>query len=216
MPSVEFSVGPLDLSERGQLDEAATLAVRAFQFDPFFVWLCSRPLLRARGLGVFFRSQLAGFAALGERTEAYAARRGDGQLLGVAVWLRPGSWPLPVRTQLRQGLGAFWALWPVPSALVHGTRYLLAIEKSHPREPLWYLYLMASDPSAQRVGIGTALHQKMLEQADADGLPSYLETQKQENVVYYRRFGYEVVTELSPAPSGPSLWTMRREPRPKS
>ena len=52
-----------------------------------------------------------------------------------------------------------------------------------------------------------------LEQADRDGLPVYLETTKEANLVYYRRFGFEVVEELTVARGAPPVWTMLRPPR---
>ncbi|HET9090975.1 MAG TPA: GNAT family N-acetyltransferase [Acidimicrobiales bacterium] len=205
-----FEIGVLDPRDTVQLNDAAAVATRAFQFDPFFVYLSPRPLQRARGLGIFFRSQIA---ALGGRSEMLAARQPDGRLVGVACWVKPDGYPLPVGVQLRQSLGAFWALIPRPKALVDGTRYISAIDKAHPKEPSWYLFLLVADPSVQRSGIGTELQQTVLQRADADGLPAYLETQNLDNLADYRRFGYEVADELHPVPRGPPLWTMRREPR---
>jgi GNAT superfamily N-acetyltransferase len=97
-----------------------------------------------------------------------------------------------------------------PRALWDGLRYLLALEAVHPKEPVWYLLLLVVDPSVQRGGIGTRLQAAGMEQADQGGLDCYLETQKPDNLPYYRRFGYEVVEELRPVRSGPPLWTMRR------
>ncbi|MGH9299818.1 MAG: hypothetical protein ACRDZT_07855, partial [Acidimicrobiales bacterium] len=154
MEHAGIEIAPLDLMEPANLNEAAAVAVRAFQYDPFFVFLSPRPLLRARGLGLFWRSFLGG---VGARGESFGARLADGRLVGVAAWVRPGGYPLGVRSQLRQSAGAFWALWPEPRALRDGTKYLLAIEKVHPKEPLWYLALLVTDPSVQRTGIGTAL-----------------------------------------------------------
>lgn len=82
------------------------------------------------------------------------------------------------------------------------------------REELWYLGLLVVHPAAQRSGIGGALQEHVYSDADRDQLPSYLETQKEANLAYYRRFGYELVQELHPVRRGPPLWTMRREPRP--
>jgi predicted N-acetyltransferase YhbS len=65
----------------------------------------------------------------------------------------------------------------------------------------------------QRLGIGGALQDPTLEACDTEGLPGWLETQKEENLAYYRRFGFEVVKEHNPTPGVPSLWSMRREPR---
>lgn len=210
MTRIPFEISRLDMTDSMELNDAAAVATRAFQFDPFFVHLTKRPLLRARGLGIFIRSTLA---SLGERAEVDGARQPDGRLIGVAAWLKPGGYPLPISAQLHQSAGAFWAMWPVPRSLVEGTKYLLAIDKVHPREPLWYLNLLVADPSAQRSGVGTKLQETVLERADAEGLPAYLETQNPDNVPYYGRFGYEVVHEARPVPNGPPLWTLRREPR---
>ena len=192
------------------LDEIALVAGRAFHFDPFFVHLCADPLWRARGLALYWR---AAVAHLGDKGEVYVARRDDGRLVGVAAHVKPGCYPLPVVAQLRQAAGAMRALAPQPPALVMGTKYLLAIEKVHPREPLWYLELLVVDPSAQRSGLGSALQAAVLEKADESGLSCYLETQNADNLPYYGRFGYEVVDELHPVAGGPPLWTMRRLPR---
>jgi GNAT superfamily N-acetyltransferase len=210
MTRTDFEVVPLDLSDSAHLNDAAAVATRAFQFDPFFVFLSPRPLLRARGLGLFWRAQIA---ALGDGAEVLGARLADGRLVGVAVWVKPGRYPLPIAAQVRQSLGALWALTPEPRALVDGSKYLLAIEKVHPKEPLWYLNLLVADPSVQRGGVGTALQRSLLDRADGDGLACYLETQNPDNLPYYGRFGYEVVHKLKPVPKGPPLWTMRREPR---
>ncbi len=206
-----FKVVRLDAADRHQLEELATVAARAFHFDPFFVHLCPPHLLRSRGLSLFWRSQAAGY---GPFAETYGARGEDGRLLGAAIWIKPESYPLPASTQLRQSLGAVRALIPRPRALIDGTRYLTALDKVHPHEPLWYLALLVADPAVQRSGIGTALQVPVLARADEEGLPSYLETQNPANLAYYGRFGYETVEELSPVPAGPPLWTMRRQPRP--
>ncbi len=48
---------------------------------------------------------------------------------------------------------------------------------------------------------------------DEDGLPCYLETQKEDNLAYYRRFGFEETERLSPSRHGPPLFTMTRPAR---
>ncbi|HLH27871.1 MAG TPA: GNAT family N-acetyltransferase, partial [Acidimicrobiales bacterium] len=140
-------------------------------------------------------------------------RRDDGRLVGVAVFIEPGGFPLPVLSQARQLLSAGYALAPRPRALVDGARYQLAVEKAHPRTRMWYLQLLAVDPVAQRGGVGGALQRQVYPSADEEGLVCYLETQKRENLAYYRRFGYEVEHELRPVRRGPPLWTMSRAPQ---
>ncbi len=186
------------------------LAARAFHDDPFFEYLDPRPITRGRGLAIFWRATLA---ALGPTAVLTGARRSDGRLVGVAAVIPPGGYPPAATGQARQLVGAFRALVVRPLALRDGLRYLLAIEKAHPKEPVSYLLLLVVDPSAQRRGVGARLQEGMLTDANRDGLDCYLETQKEENLAYYRRFGYEVVDELRPVKAGPPLWTMRRPAR---
>jgi GNAT superfamily N-acetyltransferase len=190
--------------------DAGVVGARAFHNDPFFEFLAPRPIQRARGLSLFCRSYVS---VLGDAGHVLGARRPDGRLVGVAAWVKPGRYPLPVPSQLREAGGAFLALASRPKALVDGSKYLLAIDRVHPREDLWYLQLLVVDPSVQRLGIGGMLQRPELARADEEGLPCYLETQNPDNLPYYRRFGYETVKELHPVKNGPPLWTMRREPK---
>ena len=208
-PGIDVEITPL--SNRGNdLDDAAVVAARAFHNDPFFEYLDPHGITRARGLALFWRSELA---SLGPTAQVSGARTSEGRLVGVAAWLPPGAYPLPVPNQIRQLAGAGRAMVFRPSALWRGLRYLLAIEKAHPKDQLWYLLLLVVDPSMQRGGIGVRLQEAGMASADKEGLDCYLETQKPENLVYYRRFGYEVVDELRPVGEGPPLWTMRRPAR---
>jgi len=192
--------------DRRQLDDIAVVAARAFQFDPFFEFLMPQSTSRARGLALFTRAFVASQRANGP---VFVARRDD-RIVGAAAWCEPSRYPLPIGRQLQQGVGALRALVPRPAALGHGLTYLRAIDRAHPKEPLWYLALLVVDPSVQRAGIGTRLQQRVLDVADETGTDCYLETQKPENLAYYRRFHYQVVDELHPVPDGPPLWTMRR------
>ena len=205
-PNAEVEIAPL--SRRGRdLDDAAMVAARAFHNDPFFEFLDPKGVRRARALSLFWRSELA---ALGSGAQVLGARDGDGRLVGVAAWLPPGEYPLPAGAQVRQLLGAGRAMMLRPKAMVDGLRYLLAIDKAHPKEEIWYLLLLVVDPAVQRGGIGSRLQDEGMSSADREGLDCYLETQKADNLVYYRRFGYDVAEELHPVKGGPPLWTMRR------
>jgi len=190
--------------------DTGVVGARAFQNDPFFEFMSPQAMVRARGLAIFCRSYVS---VMGDAGHVLAARQPDGRLVGVAAWVKPGRFPLPPASQVRQLGAAFRALLLRPRALVIGSKYLLAVEKAHPHERLWYLQLLVVDPAVQRIGIGTLLQRPQLAQADEDGLPCYVETQNSDNLPYYGRFGYEVVEELRPVRGGPPIWTLRREPR---
>jgi ribosomal protein S18 acetylase RimI-like enzyme len=196
----------------GELDECAVVALRAFYSDPFFEYLSPGARLRNRGLFIFFRTALG---HLGPGGRVTTVRDDNGRIVGVSAWIAPGGYPQPVATQLAGMPGVLRALYRRPRALVAGTKYLDAIAKAHPKEDLWYLYLLVADPELQRRGVGSMLLEDRLGEVDEASLPAYLETQKQDNLAYYRRHGFELVKPLTPVEGGPPIYTMRREARAK-
>lgn len=185
----------------------SSVAARSFHIDPYFEWLEPKELWRARFLGLFFRGALR-YSGPGIR--ATGLRNDQGRLLAVSAWVEPGQYPPSPGNQLRQVREGGRALALRPGKLPLGIKYLLAMDKAHPRDPVWYLLMLCVDPIAQRSGMGTALLEPKLEEIDRQGVDAYLETQKEENLAYYRRFGWEVDRVLRPVPGGPPLWTMRR------
>ncbi|MGW5421938.1 GNAT family N-acetyltransferase [Streptomyces sp. NPDC003943] len=82
-----------------------------------------------------------------------------------------------------------------------------------PREPHWSLALIGADPVAQGTGQGAALLRSGLAQADAAGLPVYLESSKAANLPVYEHFGFTVREEFELPGGGPVLRSMWRDPR---
>lgn len=178
---------------------------RAFADDPVWQWaLTKRPIEppAEKVLGLFAR------AHFGDGMVSVATDR-SGTVAGTAVWAPPGRWKIPYSTYARHlprligGLG------------VRGLKRILAmeaVERLHPRDEHYYLAVVGVDPLAQGGGGGRRLIAPVLERADAEGLPCYLESSKEANVPYYRAFGFEVVNDLV-LPGGPMMWMMRREAR---
>jgi len=69
------------------------------------------------------------------------------------------------------------------------------------------------DPSAQRGGLGGRLMAPVRDLADTRGDACWLNTQNEANLVYYRRFGFDLLTGPWRAGNGPRAWTMHRPPR---
>ncbi len=101
----------------------------------------------------------------------------------------------------------------VSARTVRALRLLFEVDSLHPKEPHWYLATLGTAPERQGQGVGAALLQPVLDRADEDGMPAYLESSKERNVPFYARFGFEVVEELHSKASGPPMWRMWREPR---
>jgi len=209
MAQSPFTLERLTL-DRPTLNEIGALGARGFFDDPFFVHLSDQPVLRQRGLAIFFRSHVK---VLGNAAVVTGARNEDGILIAACIWQRPKTYPLSLWRQLREMLGSLRALFPRPRALISGLRYVLAMEKAHLHEEHWYLVLLVADPMLWRRGLGSALLEPGLAQADKDGLSAYLETQKEANLAYYQRFGFSLTDALRPVKGGPTLFTMTRQPR---
>jgi ribosomal protein S18 acetylase RimI-like enzyme len=77
----------------------------------------------------------------------------------------------------------------------------------------WYLTVLGVEPERQNQGIGGALMQPLLARADAEGLPCYLETLSERNLLFYRRNGFEVTFSGEVPDGGPMAWAMVRQPR---
>jgi ribosomal protein S18 acetylase RimI-like enzyme len=84
------------------------------------------------------------------------------------------------------------------------------IASCYPDEPHWVIDQLAVDPARQGEGIGSALLRFALARASAERLPLFLETARERNVGYYRRFGFEVVLDEVAPDGGPRIWFMRR------
>jgi GNAT superfamily N-acetyltransferase len=194
---------------RAQVPVAVDALVRAFDDSPIMRFLFREDWVRRRGMQQFFRA-----VTLDALPFAEVWSVADGSAVpATAVWLPPGAHPPSLARQLRQ-LIATPLLGPLkPGPLLRSLRYLREVERSHPRDEHWYLALLGTDPPRQGHGLGTALLEPVLARADATGHPAYLETDKERNLAYYARFGFELVETLSPAPGGPPTWTMLRPAR---
>lgn len=75
----------------------------------------------------------------------------------------------------------------------------------------YYLWGLVANPSTQRKGVGSALLKVLLDKADTEKMPVYLETHDKNNVIYYERFGFKLVhTDVIPK-HGLDIWCMLRE-----
>jgi ribosomal protein S18 acetylase RimI-like enzyme len=197
------------LGER-EVNEAARVASRAFYGDSYFRYLFPSDTVRARVQPMIFRTQLR---HIGPNGKIATVRDEHGAIVGVSAWMPPHAWPPSLRVQLAQLPGSLRAFSCQLGALRTVGTYLRTLLKVHPKEPHWYLMLLAVEPSMQRRGAGAILVERGLGLADNEGVGVYLETQKEENLAYYRRFGFEEAQTLTPVVGGPPYYTMWRAPR---
>lgn len=191
-------------------DEAARLGevlADAFAEDPVFGWLIP-PGVRGREtrLRTFFTSMSRSYLRRGK--PCYLA--GDGS--AAALWSAPGSWTLPVSEILREAVPSGTAF---RSRLVRALRTQLQIERLHAghSRPHWYLGYLGTRHDRQGEGLGTRMLREILDHADAEGVPAYLESSNERNLTLYERNGFRTVGELQALGHGPTIWRMWREPQ---
>jgi GNAT superfamily N-acetyltransferase len=68
-------------------------------------------------------------------------------------------------------------------------------------------------PARHGQGFGRALLRPVIDRADAEGLPCYLETAQPGNVPFYQKLGFGVIADMVEPRSGLRLWTFRRTMR---
>ncbi len=82
-----------------------------------------------------------------------------------------------------------------------------------PRRRHLFLGTIGTTPRMQRRGLARSVIEPVLAVADANGLAAFLETSAESNVVFYGRFGFEVIGHRVIEGGGPDVWAMLREPQ---
>lgn len=196
---------------RADLAGAVASAARAFHDDPLFNFFEPDLVKQSKRLPGLMRATIVDTLPLAETYAAYV----DGKAKAVAAWMPPGTYPRSPRREAMFYLRALPSMLMVGRRLPPALQLLTTIDKAHPKHEHWYLSLLAVDPELQGRGLGGALLAPVLERADGEGLPVYLETQTDANVAWYGRHGFGLVEtlRLPNVPDSPTMWTLQREPR---
>lgn len=188
-----------------QLAAAGKAAGRAYVDDPGWAHIIPSETQRARDLPWLMDIALR-----------YGQRFGDvfvsgTPATGAAVWLPPGATTLTpdrldqvgfLAAPARLGTEAF-------ARFERFVAHLVARHTSLVPEPHWYLMMLGVEPQAQGRGTGHLLMQPLLDRADREGLPCYLETARERNLSFGTRHGFEVVGEAD-LKGVPRTWLMKR------
>jgi GNAT superfamily N-acetyltransferase len=192
------------------LAEATTVLAGSYQTYPNFTALYPDPVKRARALPWILRSLLRDALPLGG---VQVARTASG-MVGVAVWLPPGTFPMSGVRQARLIPDIVRLLFVDALVLPRLMRLQSNALDLHPRAPHRYLAALGVAREAQGQGVGSLLLAAGLHRADAAGMPCYLETESPRNVLLYEAHGFQVLTAGPPLlPDGPQSWRMWRPGR---
>lgn len=166
---------------------AADAAARGFLDNEIWVWMLPNDRTRARVERRQYRSLVKHIFV--PRRSAWTTREGTGS----AFWFPPGTTGLNFRETLAEALPFLPEGLP---RLGKVARFETAIKQRWPRQPHWYLAVLSVEPESQGRGHGSALIKPGLAAADAQGVGAYLETQRERNLGFYERFGFELTEKL--------------------
>jgi GNAT superfamily N-acetyltransferase len=144
--------------------------------------------------------------ALGERGFDHDAVNVTANFEAAAVWLPPGVEPDPA------GGAALAGSTPSEKDPIMDA-FREQMDRYHPTQPHWYLWMIGVDPAHQGRGFGSALLKHMLRRVDDEGATAYLESSNPKNVLLYQRHGFEVLGVIQVAdvpPMTPMLRPARR------
>lgn len=195
------------LLQVAQVEQASRLLGKAFQDDPLMVYIVPSAAKRRRSLPSFFRVVLRYCLRYGT---VYTTETLD----GVACCLPPGQTNPSIPRLLRVILGgAPWLPGPLelPRTL-HATRYTDETHASAVRELHWYLWVLGVGPENQGRGTGGRLLETVIQQARAQGVPCYLETENPRNVPFYQKHGFRLVREVAIPKSDVRIYALLWEP----
>lgn len=186
---------------------AADAVTRAFLDDP--MWSCILPDREARSMALRpMWNALIGFS----RVYGEVLTTPDGQ--GAACWIAPGRTKTTLWMMLRTGMALPRSMMRLPKEARERffgmMRFIDASHKELMPGRHWYLWVLGVAPEAQGRGIGRALLLPILDRADAEGIPCYLETQTEENVAFYRKCGFDVIAERRESVCHLPIWHMCR------
>jgi GNAT superfamily N-acetyltransferase len=206
MTNPKYQIAPLT---EGQILSAGEVLTQAFLPDALCVYTFPDLEARTRAFSHFF------LASVREGAFLHSVYSTVGQTEGVAVWSAPNAHELTLEqreqtgfNQMEEQFGTepYKRFIDVFSAISHAHTHAMP-------EPHWYLSLLGVSPRSQGRGIGSALLAPVLQQADKEGIPCYLETFRARNVTFYQHHGFHITESGIEPQSQISYWAMRREPQ---
>ncbi|WP_319782562.1 GNAT family N-acetyltransferase [Oceanisphaera sp. IT1-181] len=189
----------LALIPKVDLKAAARLCAEAMAENPLHLKVFGQDInKRQRRLTRLFSGLLPYIARNGELSGAYVGQ----QLVGVLGRLSPGHCQ-PYYLELIKLAPALLAS-NSPLGWLRTRHWLNQWAKFDPATPHWHLGPLAVAPNHQRQGIGRALMEVAIN--EANGVSLYLETDKLSNVLFYQKLGFHITA--TPTLLGTKTWLM--------
>jgi GNAT superfamily N-acetyltransferase len=185
-----------------QIDATVTVLAEAFVTNPLHVSALGPHRLDQNRL--FFRIGLR-HMFVGQSFVALS----NGEVRGYAHF---NAFPYCLPPPEEIPVAAATLLKPLGEALPQVVKWISRWCRLDPEEPHVHLGPIGVAPAAQGQGVGTALMHRYLEYLKQERAAGYLETDRPENVEFYKRFGF--VVQRKEVLIGTPIWYMWRDQEP--
>jgi GNAT superfamily N-acetyltransferase len=175
---------------------AISTIVLGFVADPMARWVW-------RESSVYLRVMPRFVDAFGGRAFEHGTADIAEGIRAAALWLPPGVEPDEAKMDAIMEESLRPEISEDVAAVVKG------MAEHHPREPHWYLPLVAADPQWIGQGLGSLLMKHALRRCDEEGVAAYLESSNPRNISFYQRHGFKIVGKIQSG-SSPVLTPMLR------
>jgi GNAT superfamily N-acetyltransferase len=189
-----------------QIPLAGAILEQAFVNDSLNIYTAPDPALRTRLFSWYFAQAVRADAS------THTVYTTAGQPEGVAVWMHPHIHEQEATQSASHEMQQIFG----PEAyerFVNAFSYFRRVHHEVIASPHWYLELLGVAPQSQGQGLGKALLMPVLQRADAEGRPCYLETFTERNVPFYEASGFQVAQAGVERQSQVPFWAMKRESR---
>jgi GNAT superfamily N-acetyltransferase len=188
-----MAIRPISPADQQTLAE---VLAKAFSKDPIMRWI----ILNDED---YQRIAIPYFGLVLHQSMSFRSNFTNEDKTGVALWVGPNEYA----SMFSQLLGSLKLLWLLKGNISRAYRLQELMASYRPQKDYLHLTILATHPEQQGSGVGADLIRPMLEQAKKLSLPVYLECSNQENLDFYRQFGFRLIDNIS-FKDGPTIWPM--------
>lgn len=204
-----FDIEELYKIQKKDIETASQVLGKAFHEDPAWIYVIPDVNERREKLPAVFEYSIRYSLKYGE---VYAPTE---NLEGIAVWIPHTTVEKSIWRTFRSG--AFRAALKMGSKIGKRVEKLFDQIDQDRREHMQdrsYVYLQAIGvlPEFQGQGFGGRLLKPMFTMADIEGILIYLETETEENMQIYTKYGFQTLKEVKFPGADFPFWEMVREP----
>jgi GNAT superfamily N-acetyltransferase len=188
------------------LDEAAIMLTDAFSDGALFRAAFPQATLRRKILHRLFRVVIDDAARFGRVEIAF-----NHKIVGLLIWYPPGFYPMSFFRVLRRLISYVTIAAASPAGVIKLFRAQKTLNRLRPKRAHCHGYFLGGQRGEN---IGVVLSRRVLQEADQNRWPIYLETQEPRAIKLYARLGFKILhNDVETLPGGPLTWTMWREPQ---